>query len=334
MIPELQCSYSTVDPRELMTKVLPEYCIDSPLECLFWERGANDTYQVRCADGLYFLRVYRCGAYPRDAVEFEAEALNYLHQQGFPVAYPIARKSGKYITEIAACEGPRFVLLTALAEGSTPDYDSRDNCRLVGESVAKLHLVSSGFETSYKRTNLDLQWLLENSIAVIRNHMAQHADVIRVFEKVARDARETVEAVPEETLDRGICHGDLHGGNLHLHEGKVTHFDFEECAFGYRVYDLATFKWGICMGEQGSERWSAFVEGYESIRPISESDFSLVDTFVLIRELAETAYGIRHVKDFGHNDIMAADIDDACDRIKILQKSKVTKTKSSKIKQN
>jgi len=317
MITELACSYSTISANALMQKVLPEYCISTPLECVFWEGGANDTYQVRCADDRYFLRIYRSGAYPREANEFEAEALNYLHQHGFPVAYPIARKTGEYLTEIAAVEGPRFVLLTALAEGAVPDYDSLENCRLVGESVAQFHRVSKGFETSRRRTRLDLQWLLENSMTVIRTHLAHRADALSTIETIARDARASVQAVPEASLDTGICHGDLHGGNMHLHESRVTHFDFEECAFGYRVYDLATFKWGTCVGrdERMTSRWSAFVDGYNSVRPISESDLSLVDTFVIIRELAETAYGIRHVQDFGHNDIMATDIEKLCQRL-------------------
>ena len=317
MIPKLGSSYSTISPKELMDKVIPDYCIESPLECLFWERGANDTYKVRCADADYFLRIYRSGAFPQEANEFEAEALSYLHQQGFPIAYPIARKSGGFLTEIAAPEGPRFVLVTSLAEGAIPDYDSLDNCCLVGKSAAKMHQASSGFESSHKRSNLDLQWLLEDSLVVIQDHMAHRPDALTFINKIAQDARTMVRAVPEESLDIGICHGDLHGGNLHMHEGKVTHFDFEECAFGYRVYDLATFKWGVCLSLDGShdKRWTAFIEGYESVRSMSKEDFSLVDTFVIIRELAETAYGIRHIEDFGHNDIMASDIDRVCERL-------------------
>lgn len=315
-VPTLGCNYSTISPEALMADVIPDYCIDNPLECRFWERGANDTYRVRCADACYFLRVYRSGAYPREANEFEAEALHYLHEKGCPVAYPIARKSGGYITEITAVEGPRFVLLTALAEGETPDYGSPDNCRLVGESVAQMHLASDGFETSLSRTRLDPQWLLEDSMTVIRNYMAHHPDQLSFIESIARDVRVAVQSVPEESLDIGICHGDLHGGNLHLHEGKVIHFDFEECAFGYRVYDLATFKWGVCRRDR--KRWSAFLEGYVSVRPVSDQDLSLINTFVIIRELAETAYGIRHVAYFGHNDIMAADVDAMCDRLRSL----------------
>ena len=317
MVSELKCSYSTLSADELMTKVLPEYLIDTPLECKFWERGANDTYQVRCTHASYFLRVYRHGAFPREANEFEAEALSYLHQRGCSVAYPIARKSGGYLTEIMAPEGLRFVLLTSQAEGSAPDYDSAESCRLVGQSVAQLHVASNGFTTSHKRIRLDLLGLLENSMADIRKHIAHRPDALGTIERIAKDARTAVQAVPVESLDTGICHGDLHGGNLYVHDGKVTHFDFEECAFGYRVYDLATFKWGSCIGsdERRAKRWPVFLEGYESIRPLSDSEHSLVDTFVVIRELAETAYGIRHIHDFGHNDIMASDIDHVCFRL-------------------
>lgn len=82
MVTELKCSYSTINPDELMAKVIPEYAIDTPLECLFWERGANDTYQVRCANARYFLRIYRHGAFPREANEFEAEASSITFASG------------------------------------------------------------------------------------------------------------------------------------------------------------------------------------------------------------------------------------------------------------
>ena len=310
--PRLAASYSTISANELLKHVVSDYPIEEPHQCLFWTRGANDTYEVRCIDARYSLRVYRCGAYPREAIEFEAEALNYLHQQRCPVAYPIARHSGEFVYEISAPEGPRFILLTAFAEGSAPNYDSLENCRVVGESVAQLHEASIGFETTLKRTRLDLQSLLEDSMATIRPHIEHRPNDLGFVEKLAQDARAAVQAVPEELLEIGICHGDLHGGNLHIHEGKVTHFDFEECAFGYSVYDLATFKWGVCMGKRQANRWPAFVEGYESVRPIAKPERSLIDTFVIIRDLSNIAYSMRNLQDFGHELTSEGEIDDLC----------------------
>ena len=56
---ELKCSYSTISSKELMAKVIPDYCIDNPVDCLFWERGSNDTYLLRSVDARYSLRIYR-----------------------------------------------------------------------------------------------------------------------------------------------------------------------------------------------------------------------------------------------------------------------------------
>lgn len=305
-----------------MRQVLSEYSIDTPNKCVFWERGANDTYQVYCDHTRYFLRVYRHGAFPRQANEFEVEALNYLHQNGISVAYPIPRKSGGYLTEINAPEGPRLALLTALAEGSEPDYDSADVCHTVGQSVAKMHTASSGFTTKLKRSNLGLNGLFDDSILTIRSFLADRRDAMGTIEKISQETRKAISNAPDESLDFGICHGDMHGGNMHIDDSQqVTFFDFEECAFGYRVYDLATLKWGTSLGndERRAQRWPALLEGYESVRPLSHVEKSLVDSFMILRELAEAAYGIKHVRDFGHNGIMASDIDYVCHRLKKMQ---------------
>lgn len=315
----LRCHYSTVSSAELMEHVIPHYRIEKPLQCVFWDRGANDTYQVRCTDTRYSLRVYRHGAFPRESMEFEAAAIDHLYQQGCSVAHPIARESGEFLTEIKAPEGNRFVLLTAFADGTTPDYNDLEQCRLVGESVAQMHQVSNGFETVHKRAHLDLQSLLSDSLDIISPQLAHRPADLQTIEQIAKQAQITVQAAPEHMLEIGFCHGDLHGYNLHLHEGKVMHFDFEECAFGYRAYDLATFKWGACMGEQRASRWSAFVQGYQSVRSIAKLDYSLIDTFVVIRELSNTAFGLRNLDDFGHDQINEGNISHFCRQLERYQ---------------
>ena len=314
------CNYSTIDPKELLEKVIPEYAIEHPIECVLWERGANDTYRVRCANEYYFLRVFRSGAFSREANEFEAESLDYLHQQGYSVAYPIQRKAGGFITEIQAPEGPRYILVSAMAEGDEPDYKLLPNCTLVGESLAQMHKDSNGFKTPYQRNQLDLPWLIDDSLVVINDYISNHTEALKLIKSIADKARAAVLAAPNDSLDFGLCHGDFHGGNLLINSKKVTHFDFEECAFGYRVYDLATFKWDIGFNERRLNQWPAFVQGYESVRPLSESESSLIDTFVILRELAESAYGIRHVEFFGQNDIISADIDEWCERLAKFEK--------------
>ncbi|MBX2837649.1 MAG: phosphotransferase [Gammaproteobacteria bacterium] len=318
MIPHLPCTYSTISASDLLAKVLPGFCIDKPIKCLFWQRGANDIYQVHTAEALYYLRLYRSNAYPREACEFEVEALNYLHNKNCPVAYPIAQKSGGYLAEIQAPEGPRLALLCAEAKGVVPDYKSLSDCQKVGESVAQFHLASQDFTTDWQRPKLDLRGLLDEPMNTIRTHLERHPKELKILESIATELRAAVQSAPESSLDIGVVHGDLHGGNSHIHEGLVTHFDFEECAIGYRVYDIGTLKWGCAANN--SEGWSAILQGYEAVKPLTDVERSLINTFVLLREISEIAYGIRHVDYFGHGDIMATDAGDMSSRLKRIQK--------------
>jgi len=107
---KLSASYTTISANDLLHKVVSEYQIENLQECLFWSRGSNDIYEVRCEDGIkYSLRIYRHAVYPRDSIEFEMQALLHLHGQGFPVAYPIPKKSGGYLTEIDALSAVRAI---------------------------------------------------------------------------------------------------------------------------------------------------------------------------------------------------------------------------------
>lgn len=299
---KLSASYTTISANDLLHKVVSEYQIENLQECLFWSRGSNDIYEVRCEDGIkYSLRIYRHAVYPRDSIEFEMQALLHLHGQGFPVAYPIPKKSGGYLTEIDAAEGPRFAILTTFAKGEEPEYGKADSCRQFGQSLAQMHLASAGFEPSVKRPDLDLANLLDERVNDIRPYVKHRPKDLLFLEQLARELRDAVMAAPASALDTGLCHGDVHGGNNHLHEGEIMHFDFEECGFGFRAFDLATFKWGALPDkDKDSELWPAFIEGYQSVREIGETDLAIHDTFVVIRHIWLIAFHMRNAHDFSY----------------------------------
>lgn len=299
MIPSLPSSYSTVSAEALLQQVLVDYSIDTPERCLFWERRTNDTYVVHCADAKYALRVYRHEIYPRDAMEFEVEGLLYLRSQGFDVAYPIPRKSGGYLTEIAAAEGSRYAMLTSFAEGKCLEYKAADDARWMGASVARMHQASLGFKSSYVRARIDLRTLVDESIAAMEPHVLHRPRDLDFVRHVGQLASDAVRRVPESELDIGFCHGDLHGSNAHIHEGVITHFDFEECGYGYRAYDIATFRWGTRLDGAEELLWPAFQAGYESVREIGAADLGLMQHFILIRHIWLIGFHMRNAGDFG-----------------------------------
>jgi len=318
---QLGASYSTVSETELLERLVPLYAVDDAESCRFWERGVNDTYQVQCANARYSLRVYRHGLRSREAVDFEVAALLHLAGRGAKVAGPIERRDGGYVSELSAPEGPRYAILTTHAEGAEPDYDDVEMGRLFGASVAELHRWSEGFATRHVRPALDLAYLLDRSLEIIVPFCEQSAPGLAMLEATAGDLRRTVSAVPTDTLDVGFCHGDCHGCNVHLHEGSMTHFDFDCCGVGLRVFEWATFKWGIRGDDNEQALWSAFIEGYRATRDIGENDLALVDTFVVIRHLWWMALIMGNARDFGASAVSAEFVDRNLDRVRSMFKS-------------
>jgi len=175
------------------------------LSVLFWQRGINDTYRVICADAVYSLRIYRHGLRSLQDIQYELAALNYLHEQGADVAYPVEKHAGGFITEITAPEGLRFLIVTADAKGVEPDYET------------------------------DVDTLLHTSLLIIKPYLSRDGEQFTFFDQAVSDICASLCGVDFSQLDTGFCHGDCHGGNVHLSEGVLTHFDFDCCGFGSRV---------------------------------------------------------------------------------------------------
>ncbi|HEX5942172.1 MAG TPA: phosphotransferase, partial [Anaerolineales bacterium] len=76
-------------------------------------------------------------------------------------------------------------------------------------------------------------------------------------------------------LDWGIIHGDPLSANARItSDNQVTWYDFEFCGFGWRALDLAHAFASAQDHDDPAPVWNAFLEGYRSKRPISESDLA------------------------------------------------------------
>jgi len=297
---DVEASYTTISESELMSKLVPLYEFNKPRACRFWLRGVNDTYKLVCSENTYSLRVYRHGLRTLDAIEFEVAALTHLRKRGLNVAYPIAKCDGKYITELQAPEGLRYAIVTDYAHGATPNYKDPASAGMYGQAVAKLHNLSDDFHTEHYRPKLEVEYLLDTSLDVVRPFLDSNSDDLKRLNKTVSDLREKLSVVPLASLDFGFCHGDCHGNNVHNDNGILTHYDFDCCGLGLRVFDLATFKWGIEGREGPEEVWKAFFTSYQESRKVGEADANLLDTFVAIRHIWWIALRCGNVHDFGH----------------------------------
>jgi Ser/Thr protein kinase RdoA (MazF antagonist) len=140
------------------------------------------------------------------------------------------------------------------------------------------------FVTDRPRFHLDREHLVEEPLRCLRPY-AERLGMWADYVRMADDLRARLLRV-EGALECGLCHGDLHGHNVHQTEDhELTFFDFDCGGPGWRAYDLAVYRWAVSLHAKSLEPWEAFLRGYRSRRELKQADLDAVPVFVGLRTL-------------------------------------------------
>ncbi|TMV45964.1 hypothetical protein FE783_27895 [Paenibacillus mesophilus] len=267
-------THSVLSQRALAAEVLPLHFGETPADCRLLVRGMNDTYLIRVEGTPYILRAYRHGHRTLPDIRHELDLLRHLQEQGAGVAAPVARQDGEFITEVAAPEGARYIALFTYAPGAsrslTPEVAER-----YGQAAAGLHQSMESYESSHRRYPIDLRHLLDDRVPCILPLLEHRPDDMTFVSRMWRFLYQHLDAIAP-SLTRGLCHGDLNGGNCHIDdEGRVTFFDFDCEGPGWPAYDVAVFNWTTRdMPDQNAalRLWHAYYDAYRQVRPLAGPD--------------------------------------------------------------
>jgi Ser/Thr protein kinase RdoA (MazF antagonist) len=280
--------------QALTEQLLNGYSLRPPVRCVFYELGLNDTYRVETATDTFYLRVYRHGWRSQQEVFAEIELLDYLLEQGVPIAAPITSRSGRVLHQLDAPEGVRYAVLFAEARGR-PAPMNRKRSYLYGQLVARLHACTDQLPVSLVRMHLDLQHLLDQPLVSIEPFLGGRRRDLDYLKKIAGELGQRVEALlPKSRPEYGICHGDHHGKNVHFSDtDEMTLFDFDCCGYGWRAYDIAVFLWSRVGFDDWSSQakarrtraWNSFLKGYQEVRRLTPDELVATRLFVPIRHI-------------------------------------------------
>ncbi|MBE9917768.1 homoserine kinase [Paenibacillus donghaensis] len=286
-------SYSTLSDQAINEFLKNQYGLDGTARTGYLLRGMNDTYLVTTAGQKYVFRVYRGDWRTNESeIVFEMELLQHLDKQGISVSLPIPDRQGNIIQKLQAPEGTRFAVLFTFAEGEERGIDSEEISERFGKDVAGIHLHSASFHSSNTRQELNLDYLISQALDFIHPRMTHREQDFRELQGLAGKLEELLHDIGLDTLDWGVCHGDLHGNTnvSYRDDGSMTHYDFDLCGYGWRAYDIAEFRLAreVRLGHDPQQLellWNAFLKGYQSVRTLSENDLRAVPVFVAIRQL-------------------------------------------------
>jgi len=264
--------YSTLDSTALTACVLSRYDIDPIARCQFWLRGLSDVYLVETRTRRYILKVSHHHWRSKADIDFELEWLDFLRQHQLPVAYPLKTAEGQFSIEIKAPEGDRYAALFVYAPGTVAVGDlSAAQGRTLGETVAKLHQVGDHFRSTTSRQPLTPEYLLDDSLQEILPFLLHRPADLEYLRSAIAHLKAKLQNFPVEPPFWSVCWGDPHSGNAHFTpQGEISVFDFDQCGYGWRAFDVAKFLQVSLRAGLGKVVRDAFLSGYQDVEVLTE----------------------------------------------------------------
>ena len=203
---------------------------------------------------------------------------------------PITNLDGGSVTHT---EGALWTL-TAWTKGRfLSDQHTPARAFRVGETLARLHRHGETWERpeGFSRPSHDAQTLREHletyRLAAVSGLLVP--DDLGILEAAGERIEAAMEAVGNGTPDFGLTHGDFHNRNYLFWRGEVRPIDFSLCGDGYYLADLG---YALC----GLYHRSVCLAGYQSIRPLSAPHLPLIETFMVLGILGETAFHMKQAQ--------------------------------------
>jgi Ser/Thr protein kinase RdoA (MazF antagonist) len=276
-----------MEEDELLVALEATYNLSRPIKCKFLRGSFNDHFSVDANGSRFVLRLYKNNkSHIRNIadIRFELDFLEYLHTKGIPVAFPIRSIKNETLNTVTYKNEPRYVVLFNHAEGSQIDNIKLSNAKTLGNIVAALHKKADLFNSEFSRINMDQEYLINEPLENLEKYITSFKlSDISFFKTRADLMLERINQLPITKEAYGLIHGDLNPSNVHYspeHGFKI--FDFDHCAYGWRIHDLAVLR--LCFD---NTTYKAILHGYQSVRllcSIEEKSIDVYSEVLLIRK--------------------------------------------------
>ena len=260
----------------------------------------NATYLVEAAGGFRsVLRVHRENYHTDNGIACELAWMEALSREGGVATAPVIPGGDGRLIQIAGFDGlprPRRMVMFEFLEGGEPD----ENADLVGpfeelgEIAARTHLHSMAWQRpeGFER----LVWDDEHIVGSTPNWgdwraaPAMEPAALVVLERQQMVIQRRLEAFGKGPRRYGLIHADMRLANLLIHDGSTRLIDFDDCGFGWHMYDFAA---GVSFIEDDPRipaLKAAWVKGYRKVLDLPAEDEAEIETFVMLRRMAILAW--------------------------------------------
>lgn len=238
---------------------------------MFWRASSNFVYAFENKQEKYFLRFSYQQESSIEQITDELAFMEYLRSNDYPCVVPVVSVNGKYIETVQHPEGAYFAVVFHAVIGVGLDESITEvQWEDWGKSLASLHQLSELYDSSSNR-----QWDWKGILQKINTILQAYPN-----EKEARQELNTLtlylQSLPISNRNYGLIHYDFQLDNL-FYEDKHRSFnviDFDDAVYSWYAHDIVTALDDFLDDDMNVDHSpvKSFLQGYRSIRPLSEED--------------------------------------------------------------
>jgi len=275
-------TYSQLSSESVQRMVSSLYGLDNDSNCKFYVLGLHDNYLIESKSEKFILRIYRNNWRSEEEVNFEIKFLTYLNEKTDLVAELVPTKENNLTFEINSPEGVRIAVLFRYADGFAPGSAITQNeAEILARTVATVHKLSDSYVANNTRQSLDISYLLDDSIKAIQSYLDN--DGLSYLNELQHRLHSSIPKLEKQHGVYGVCAGDVNPTNFHIDkDNKITLFDFDQCGYGFRAFEIGKFFSSVRNHEKKQEIRNGFLKGYQSVRSLSPVELEAIPIYEII----------------------------------------------------
>lgn len=291
--------------RQLAGQIVRLYDLPEDIKVYHLKYSENFTYRLESErEGKkYVLRVNRPGYHPREELNSELLWMKALRRDtDLLMADVLPGKDGGFIQQLSLEQvaDPYVCTLFSFVEGEGIRGLGLDRLlpyqREIGAITAKLHLHAMNWNGDHHLPRFHWDWDDMFGNTSRWGDWSENTEITpeqrELFASVVEIGKERLERYGKASDRYGLIHSDLNINNILVQADKVKVLDFDDCGYGWFLFDLSTAV--LEYDDTLEEMIQAWLEGYETVRPLSEADKAEIDTFVVLRKILRMGWIATH----------------------------------------
>lgn len=256
----------------------------------------NSVFRVETTAGPHALRLHRLGYHGDAALNSELIWMAMLADKGMKVPTPVRAKSGAFLAGVGQRKASLLSWLSGAPLGKTGEPlaltgDQRtETFRQIGAEMARMHVLTDQWQipSGFVRPRWDVDGLVGDTPfwGKFWEFSLCSAEDRHLLVALREKCRDWLMTFQRQGGDFGLIHADLVRENILIDRGQAQFIDFDDCGFGFRLFDIATALIKNIHEPDYEALREALFAGYISVRPLPLFEVDALALFLTLRSLS------------------------------------------------